>query len=317
MLKSSSIAFYSYSRAHYWQCLQQPSCISPNPRSETPTIGAPPHPYEGLLEGVSYSKRHYATVRDNKANTEELRWPSTTSATAVPTPYQIFQQKRTDPYSKRRFYELVKLYHPDRHCRDSDEPENPSLPPTVMIERYRLVVAANDILSHPGKRKAYDECGAGWNGRAEARFRRDQWSYDSDGHWTGFEDNNTSPFRNATWEDWEKWYQRNDKGKRQPQEPVYFSNGGFLSLIAIIACLAGIGQATRIGDQKISYLKQVESIHADCSQDTRRRMEQAQGYGNTDSRVRSFLRTREQSGLPASNSIEDSHPRLLPPPDPH
>ena len=186
-----------------------------------------------------------------------------------------------------------------------------------MIERYRLVVAANDILSHPAKRKAYDECGAGWNGRPEARFRRDQWSYDSDGNWTGFEDNNTSPFRNATWEDWEKWYQRNDKGKRQPQEPVYFSNGAFVSLIAIVACLGGVGQATRVGDQKISYLKQIESVHADCSHDTQRRMEQAQGYGNTDRRVESFLRTRERTRVQVPSPPEDNHQRLLPPPDPH
>lgn len=233
----------------------------------------------------------------------------------MPTPYQIFHQKKTDPYSKRRFYELVKQYHPDRHGHDNHSPGKPPLPQAMMIDRYRLVVAANDILSHPAKRKAYDECGAGWDGRPEARFRRDQWSYDSDGHWTGFEDNNTSPFRNATWEDWEKWYQRNDKGKKQSQAPVYFSNGGFLSLIAILACLGGIGQATRMSDHSVSYLKKLESTHADCSQDAQSRKEQAQGYGNLDRRVQSFLKAREKAGIPTP--VEENSRRLLPPPDPH
>ena len=314
MSKCPGISLCSYGKSHGSHSLQHQSLSSSNVHAKTFPIQracyhSPGYPLR--------SRRKYATIREEKPKFEAIQWPRMVSVNAVPTPYQIFQQKKNAPYSKRRFYELVKLYHPDRHGHDNRSSGNPPLPHTVMVDRYRLVVAANDILSHPAKRKAYDECGAGWNGRPEARFRRDQWSYDSDGHWTGFEDNNTSPFRNATWEDWEKWYQRNDKGKKQPQEPVYFSNGGFLSLIAIVACLGGIGQATRIGDHKVSYLKQMESVHADCSHDAQRRMEQAQGYGNRDTRVESFLKTRKQTGIPVPDSVEDNYRRLLPPPDPH
>jgi len=312
MIKSPSNILCSYGKAHCCHSLQQHSPFLPNVKSENPVIQKSG---QCSSNDLPRSKRHYATVRDDGLKAEEVQWPTMASRKAVPTPYQIFQQKKTDPYSKRRFYELVKQYHPDRHGHDNHSPGRPPLPQAIMVDRYRLVVAANDILSHPAKRKAYDECGAGWDGRPEARFRRDQWSYDSDGHWTGFEDNNTSPFRNATWEDWEKWYQRNDKGRRQPQAPVYFSNGGFLSLIAIFACLGGIGQATRIGDHKVSYLKKLESTHADCSNDAQRRKEQAQGYGNLDRRVESFLKTREQAGI--LTPVEDNSRRLLPPPDPH
>lgn len=310
MLKSPSMILSSYGKAHCCHSLQQHSLFLSyvNPRNVQRLDRC-------WSNNPLHSKRSYATVREDKPKAEEIQWPRMASRMAVPTPYQIFQQRKTDPYSKRRFYELVKQYHPDRHGHDNHSPGKPPLPQAIMIDRYRLVVAANDILSHPGKRKAYDECGSGWDGRPEARFRRDQWSYDSDGHWTGFEDNNTSPFRNATWEDWEKWYQRNDKGKKQPQEPVYFSNGGFLSLIAILACLGGIGQATRMGDRSVSYLKTLESTHADGSQDARRRKEQAQGFGNLDRRVESFLKTREQAGIPTP--LEDNSRRLLPPPDPH
>ena len=311
LLRNPGFFLCTYTKSQNFSNFQQSPSFPLTSAAET----CPPH--RGSSTRFSHPKRHHATIRDDKPNAGEIQWPKTTSVNAIPTPYQIFQQKRTDPYSKRRFYELVKIYHPDRRGCENNDSRVSSLPYAVLIDRYRLVVAANDILSHPAKRKAYDECGAGWNGHPEAKSRRDQWSYDSDRRWTGFEDNNTSPFRNATWEDWEKWYQRNDTGKRQPQEPVYFSNGGFLSLIAIFACLGGIGQATRIGDQKISYLKQVENVHADCSQDTRRRMEQAQGYGNKDSRVEGFLKTREQASIPLSYSSEDDYRRLLPPPDPH
>lgn len=311
MLKSPSIVLCSYGKAHCFPSPQH-SLFLPN---VNPQSSVDQRSDDFWSNDLLHSKRYYATVREDKPKIEEIQWPRMASRTAVPTPYQIFQQKKTDPYSKRRFYELVKQYHPDRHSHDNHGLGQPPLPQAIMIDRYRLVVAANDILSHPAKRKSYDECGAGWDGRPEARFRRDQWSYDSDGRWTGFEDNNTSPFRNATWEDWEKWYQRNDRRKRQPREPVYFSNGGFLSLIAVLACLGGIGQATRMGDHSVSYLKKLESTHADCSQDAQRRKEQAQGYGNLDKRVESFLKTREQAGIPTP--LQDNPRRLLPPPDPH
>ena len=83
----------------------------------------------------------------------------------IPTPYQIFGQKKDSPYSKRKFYELVKLYHPDRH----DYGSSGNLPSyTTKLERYRLIVAANDILSNPVKRAAYDRYGSGWNGQPDA-----------------------------------------------------------------------------------------------------------------------------------------------------
>ena len=308
MLKKPSVVLCSYSKSYGLHSLQPTTSCSPN---LIPEYKSTDHTF-GRYPLQRSSCRSFATVRDEPSRNPDIPWPKLRSATTIPSPYQIFHQKKNAPYSKQRFYELVKLYHPDRYCHGKDDLEHNSLSHTEKIERYRLVVAANDILSHPGKRKAYDECGAGWNGRPDAGTRRHEWSSDANGHWSGFHDN-SSPARNATWEDWEKWYQRNDKGEKVPQEPVYFSNEGFLSLIAIIACLGGIGQATRISDQKRSYLKQMETIHSDCRQDARRRMEEAQGYGNKDRRVQSFLTMREQSGIPAVDLGEGR--KLLPPPD--
>ncbi|KAL8797481.1 MAG: hypothetical protein Q9195_000297 [Heterodermia aff. obscurata] len=265
-----------------------------------------------VLFRLSKSRGHTTASAEQIPKQDEIQWPKTKPATAIPTPYQIFQQKIGAPYSKRRFYELVKLYHPDKHCHDENGLEKNSLSFEVKMERYRLVVAANEILSHPVKRRAYDEHGAGWNGRPDIRDRRQEWENHGTRHWSGFHDN-SSPARNATWEDWEKWYQRNEKGERTPQSPLYVSNEAFISLIAIIACLGGVGQATRIGEQEISYLKRMETIHTDCNQDRQRRMEGAQGYGIRDERVEIFLRTREQAGF-ANLDASDDNSRRLPPP---
>src|SRR5215471_15131681 len=45
---------------------------------------------------------------------EDISWPITPTF----TPYELFKQERTAPYSKARFYHLVKIYHPDRPCND-------------------------------------------------------------------------------------------------------------------------------------------------------------------------------------------------------
>lgn len=311
LLRKPGVLSGCYSTCHILLYPSHPSVSSPNfyhteassIRNRCPSTAHYPAP-----------SRAFATVRDEQCFAEDIQWPKT-EGNSLPTPYQIFQQKGSDPYSKRRFYELVKIYHPDRHPYNRSNPDGEPLAHAIMVERYRLVVAANDILSHPDKRRAYDKSGAGWDGRPERRARWDYWSYDSGGHWSGFADNDSSPFRNATWEDWERWYQRNEGKERKPQQPVYLSNGSFLSLVAIMACLGGIGQATRIGDQEISYIKKVESINSECTQNVRTRMEKAQGYTDKDTRVSSFMKAREESGAPAAVINEDAQWQLPPPPD--
>lgn len=145
--------------------------------------------------------RTYAMVSDghSKHGHGRLRWPKVTVANAIPTPYQIFNQKKGSPYSKQRFYELVKLYHPDRHHHGNTEDD---LSYATKLERYRLVVAANNILSDPVKRGAYDCYGAGWNGQPDVVGPRDSsepsttWGNYSGRWWGG---GARGPSQNATW----------------------------------------------------------------------------------------------------------------------
>jgi curved DNA-binding protein CbpA len=241
-----------------------------------------------------------------------LRWPEITPANAIPTPYQIFNQKKGSPYSKKRFYELVKLYHPDRH----DPDDCSGLPYATKLERYRLVVAANDLLSDPVKRGAYDIYGAGWNGQPDVLRPRDSseqpatWGGHSERGWGG---GPSGPSQNATWEDWEKWYQREGKG---PQEPRYVSNAAFVGLILAFAALGGMTQATRAGNYSISFLEQRDALHRNVSKDLMRRRKEAMGaYGSREERIESFLKQRDPYGHSVTDPKEESYRRVLPPPE--
>jgi curved DNA-binding protein CbpA len=243
------------------------------------------------------------TSRHNHGN---LRWPEVTSANAIPTPYQIFNQKKGSPYSKQRFYELVKLYHPDRHDLDAS---CDGLSYATKLERYRLVVAANDLLSDPVKRSAFDLYGAGWNGMPDVRTRR---SSDSSGYggrgWGGPH----GPSQNATWEDWEKWYARDAKG---PQEPRFVSNSAFVGLIVLFAVLGGIGQATRVGNYSMSFLEQRDALHNSVSKDLIRRRKEASRYGSREERVQDFLKQRDPIGYGVADPNGEAYRKLLPGPE--
>lgn len=224
----------------------------------------------------------------SRHNHGDLRWPEVTSANAIPTPYQIFNQKKGSPYSKQRFYELVKLYHPDRHDYDTSDG---GLSYDKKLERYRLVVAANDILSDPIKRGAYDCYGAGWNGAPDVASPRDPGNPSAAWGGRGWSGGPRGPSNNATWEDWEKWYQKDAGG---PQEPRFVSNSAFVGLILTFAVLGGIGQATRANSYGISFVEQREALHHNISKDLmRRRKETVHDYGSREERIESFLRQRD------------------------
>ena len=307
VLKKPSILLYSYGSFQNIHCPYQSRC------NQTPA-GPHSHGPRSATQATGRRKaqwRHYADVRPEGSSSQgfdDLCWPDLSSATTVPTPYQIFKLAKGAPYSKRRFYELVKLYHPDRYRHDEDSSSSSCLSRAVKLERYRLIVAANDILSDPVRRSAYDKYGSGWNDRPNSSWKRHDWGPNSD--WTGFDHNSAA--RNATWEDWEKWYQRDPKRK---QEPLYFSNGGFFSLIVFFAILGGMGQVTRVGDVSRTFLEQVEGKHDESSKDLQRRRKETHSFNNKDERMHSFLKGRDPIGYGIIDPKEEGYRRLLPEPE--
>ncbi|KAL8866470.1 MAG: hypothetical protein Q9174_006285, partial [Haloplaca sp. 1 TL-2023] len=225
--------------------------------------------------------REYATVGDEnrpRSDDDGLPWPESISASAPPTPYQIFQMEKTALYSKRRFYELVKLYHPDRHAHFCNLPQIDRLSPDTKMKRYRLVVAANDILSDPSRRKAYDQCEAGWSSHPDIDGPAHSRDFRTKSRWSGYHEYG-SPARNATWEDWEKWYQRDTK---PPQTPVYFSNGGFVFLVAFVAAASAVGQASRVDDHKTRFNERAELVHTECNKNLQQRRNETRELSDKD-----------------------------------
>lgn len=229
------------------------------------------------------------TGYSSNTHNSNLRWPEVTSAKAIPNPYQIFNQRKGAPYSKSRFYELVKLYHPDRHCRAGPG----DLPHAIKLERYRLVVAANDILSCPMKRGAYDAYGAGWNGVPPVTQNGSPgggWDWES-GHraWN----NPKGPKNNATWEDWEAW-----RNPEQPQRPVFLSNLTFSCFLVFLASLGIMGQVVVADGHSQRFVDHQEKLHAEASKELmKRRRETRLSAGNPDDRISKFLRLRNEGLL--------------------
>jgi len=316
MLKKPSILLSSYSGSrNLCSPYQHTTNTSPSQSSQRPS--------SSLISSQGrqrqpQQRRTYAKVHSPSPNDHNLQWPDHPASTTTPTPYQIFQQKKTAPYCKRRFYELVKIYHPDRPHPACSYP----LSHATRLERYRLVVAANAILSDPIKRHAYDRYGAGWNGTPESGSHRHGWANAATGTGWASCTGPESPAYNATWEDWERWYQRGSTGKgtrAPPQEPQYFSNSAFVSLIVLFAAVGSFGQVTRVGEYSRTFIEQIESVHDDCSKDLmrRRRRESSEYRGdgsgdrNRDERIQTFLKMRD----PVGYAGEESYRRLLPAPE--
>lgn len=113
---------------------------------------------------------------------------------------------------------------------------------------------------------------------------------------------------NATWEDWEKWYEKDAGGK---QKPVYISNGGFFSFVIMVVVFGGVAQATRVGGHSSTVLQRIEKVHDDCNKNVQNRKNASHSFGNNDDRVERFLRIRDPYGYGARDSRGETDRRLL------
>ncbi|KAJ3537381.1 hypothetical protein NM208_g6344 [Fusarium decemcellulare] len=243
--------------------------------------------------------RRYATIdhghRGSSRRDDIPEWPKAT----YPSPYEIFAMSSDAPYTKHRFYQLVKLYHPDRHSHASDVHH---IPHTTRLERYRLIVAANDLLSDPSKRRMYDEHGLGWTGgrpqtlNETVRNADRAWRYQAG-----------SAANNATWEDWERWHAARD-GK--PKDPLYMSNGLFATLVVVMCMIGAFAQMSRVESSGADYMEMQNQNNLAIGQQVARRTTGAAGRSK-DERVDMFLRDRENLAyafIPSKYDDEASEP---------
>ena len=265
-------------------------------------------PPKSLSPRCAQQRRTYASVHNTtpgpkqKSKTHDhLGWP-----TAVkPSPYEILGLARDAPYNKARYFQLAKLYHPDLHHNTPDD----GISHVTKLERYRLVVAANDIISNPQKRRMYDLYGFGWDDHVDpiARHRAAEKAWRQ-------EPGNAS--MNATWEDWERWHQdRNGSGEKQ--ELNFASNGAFMGIIGLFLIVGAWSQMTRAGTNSMTLMDMRDQEHAALSKELQRR-QTATADMSRRGRIDNFIRQREFErwahdppghGLPAPSEGSDGKSR--------
>jgi len=238
------------------------------------------------------TQRRYATT-SSSCSTHD--WPKSRK----PSPYEIFGQHRHAPYCKAKFYELVKIYHPDTQHQGSPDT---SVSNAVRLERYRLIVAANTILSDPAKRRSYDRFGLGWDGPAGIDAAAD--GATSRRSWRS-EPGNAS--MNATWEDWERWYAERDGRVYAKQQPLYMSNGMFVVVLCLLVMVGSVGQARRASASTMTLVEAREQNHLAINDGIRRRQVD-QATLNRHERVEHFLRQRDGWRL-GDDDLHEQHER--------
>ncbi|KAJ9611068.1 J domain-containing protein 1 [Cladophialophora chaetospira] len=231
--------------------------------------------------------RTYASGYEFRDN---MNWPCRRNSSFTPSPYEIFDLEKSAAYSKRKFYELVKIYHPDRNEHNSSD----GLTHIERLERYRLIVQAHEILSDPAKRKQYDISGVGWGtSRTIDRYSRGFTNAEGKRYGFGPEDD-SSIFQNATWEDWERWYRRHDPPKYH-YEP-YLHPNAFASIVILLAVLSGVLMATRGGQFSGSIEEKAQAFTEETGRFLASRKDHfEENEIKSTGRVKHFLEKRDPS----------------------
>jgi hypothetical protein len=205
-------------------------------------------------------------------------WPKC----ANPTPYDILNHPPGAPYSKTQFRQLVKLYHPDLHSTAST---SLGITPRTRLERYHLIVQAHDILSDPAKRQAYDACGAHWGQDKTPLTDAQRYEAWRNGPYAGCANN-------ATWEDWERWYEEQANGDTKRSEGYYMSNRAFLGLVISTISIVAIMQAVRAETRHLAVVEQTRKQQKELCESLMRSQAEVSGLGQ-EQRIERFLRHRE------------------------
>ncbi|KAI5820647.1 hypothetical protein BZA77DRAFT_81994 [Pyronema omphalodes] len=232
--------------------------------------------------------RNYATPVNTSSDI--YRWPSN----PYPTPYEILSHTPGKPYTKSRYTELLKIYHPD-HAHHYPAASHRK-------ERFLLIQTAHHILSSPQRRADYDRYYTGWPirppkttgvGSSSSSSSSSASSAAASTWWTAREGhNNASEFHwggshdarnNANWEDWERWYAAQSQCGEQKE--LYARNGTVVTIILIMAFVgtfAELNYAHNAGQEAVELgEKQSQAL----GRDMQRRMIGS----DRDERVKRFL----------------------------
>lgn len=193
----------------------------------------------------------------------------------------------------------MKLYHPDLQSDDRDHFKKVS--EEVRLQRYRLIVAAHEILSDPVKRAAYDRDGTGWHSHPDhPNSKTDSKAY----AWAA--NNDASIFNNATWEDWERYHNRN-----KPKQVQIVSHGTFVSFILLLVLFGGFAQASWITQTQWGLDQRVQEMNAKSARLLAKRRQQTDELKSREHRVQNFLIRRDPTGAGLKEEEEPVYRKAL------
>ncbi|KAF3808236.1 hypothetical protein GCG54_00006854 [Colletotrichum gloeosporioides] len=210
---------------------------------------------------------------------DEAPWPRT----PFPSPHEILGAQPGVPYTKKHFYRLVKLYHPD--LRTLNKTRVFSVSHATMTERYRLVIEAHKIFSDPKKRLLYEKYGLGWS---ESGQRTQQAPRPSHSTTAG------ARYDDASF---------TQKGSPERQFPIYASNAVVAIVCVAMAMAGGIAQVERARKARWDFQRRDLALQEAISRDLQHLADQLEGKPR-DLRILEFLARRE---LNSWSTPEDLH----------
>lgn len=186
--------------------------------------------------------RSFAThAGDGESHIFDSKWPKDTT----PTPYSVFgftEKTAVDRKQlKKRYHELVKLYHPDisDNIKITKTPKAEDvMSQTEKLMRFKIVTNAYEILRDESKKRLYDHTLSGWSyGPQGARATTRGYQY-ANTH--GYKSNASYAYYNAgTWE---------DLHNLNHERPKFDPWTAFIWICGLIICFEGTALLSRVED---------------------------------------------------------------------
>ncbi|KAE8255952.1 hypothetical protein A4X13_0g2860 [Tilletia indica] len=246
--------------------------------------------------------RFHSTTTDQQPDSPSFPFPS---HTPNPSPYQIFHldSKATPAQIKSRYYDLVRLFHPDRHVSTSPHDRK------KVEERFKTVVKAYELLSDQRRRMSYDRYGFGWGDERRWGTERRGWENRGDprssrtggGHDRyGWQQRRSSP----TDDEYFYGFAAQQSSSSTTNKPRYLPNAHFISLLFLLTWSLALIQYSRLAQQASRATSRADKLHLDAAQSLKVAREAARGKEGRRLKEAVRRRVRELGVLEQVRALE-------------